>query len=208
MLFLRCWTCQTLAKWSKNASLSTKASLAKDWHAAFSSHGLVKEGLKPVIENFAFDKNFGKVLLTNHGLDSLYNSVQKEWKEFCKLDQEEKENFSAPRYFTVKEYWIMRWTISAVVQSFDIFTIPRWDLDGWSFCFCCLLFQLREYCIQQYWGRGSCKVFTQSFYKVDPSLPRSFFPVSFLGNIHFTLTFHLWKYCSHLVFHQGNFSFS
>ena len=167
-----------------------------------------REGLNSVIKSFAFDKNFGKVLLTNHGLDSLYNSVQSEWRNFCKLDQEEKENFSAPRYFTVKEYWIMRWTISAVVQSFDIFTIHRWNLDGWSFCFCCLLFQLREYWIQQYWGRGSCKVFTQSFYKVDPSLPLSFFPVSFLGNIHFPLTFHLWKYCSHLVFHQGNFSFS
>ena len=37
-----------LSKWSKNASSSTKASLAKDWHAAFSSHGLVKEGLKTV----------------------------------------------------------------------------------------------------------------------------------------------------------------
>ena len=93
-----------LSKWSKNASLSTKASLAKDWHLAFSSHGLVKEGLKPVIENFAFDKNFGKVWLTNHGLDSLYNSVQSEWRNFCKLDQEEKENFSAPRYLTVEEY--------------------------------------------------------------------------------------------------------
>ena len=93
-----------MSKWSKNASSSKKASLAKDWHAAFSSHGLVKEGLKTVIEIFAFDKNFGKVLLTNHGLDSLYNSVQSEWRNFCKLDQEEKENFSAPRYFTVKEY--------------------------------------------------------------------------------------------------------
>ena len=102
-----------LSKWSKNASSSTKASLAKDWQAAFSSHGLVKEGLKTVIENFAFDKNFGKVWLTNHGLDSLYNSVQSEWRKFCKLDQEEKENFSAPRYFRVTEYWIMRWTISA-----------------------------------------------------------------------------------------------
>ena len=47
-----------LSKWSKNASSSTKASLAKDWHAAFSSHGLVKEGLKTAIENFAFDKKF------------------------------------------------------------------------------------------------------------------------------------------------------
>ena len=102
-----------LSQWSRNASSSTKASLAKDWHAAFSSHGLVKEGLKTVIENFAFDKNFGKVWLTNHGLDSLYNSVQSEWRNFCMLDQEEKENFSAPRYFRVTEYWIMRWTISA-----------------------------------------------------------------------------------------------
>ena len=93
-----------MAKWSKNASLSTKASLAKDWHLAFSSHGLVKEGLKPVIENFAFDKNFGKVWLTNHGVDSMYKSVQSEWRNFCKLDQEEKENFSAPRYLTVEEY--------------------------------------------------------------------------------------------------------
>jgi len=67
-----------LSKWSKNASSSTKASLAKDWHAAFSSHGLV--------------------WLTNHGLDSLYNSVQSEWRNFCMLDQEEKENFSAPSY--------------------------------------------------------------------------------------------------------------
>ena len=64
----------------------------------------VREGLNSVIKSFAFDKNFGKVWLTNHGLDSLYNSVQSEWRNFCKLDQEEKENFSAPRYFTVEEY--------------------------------------------------------------------------------------------------------
>ena len=37
-----------------------------------------------------------KVWLTNHGLDSLYDCAQSEWATFCRLDQDEKEKYSAP----------------------------------------------------------------------------------------------------------------
>jgi len=67
-----------LSSWNQDASSSTKASLAKEWHAAFSTHGLV--------------------WLTKHGLDPLYDIVQSEWKNFCRMDQAEKEKFSAPSY--------------------------------------------------------------------------------------------------------------
>jgi len=67
-----------LSSWGKNVPSSTKASFAKDWHSAFSTHGLV--------------------WLTNHGLDSLYDCAQSEWATFCRLDQAEKEKYSAPSY--------------------------------------------------------------------------------------------------------------
>jgi len=67
-----------LSSWGKTVTSSTKASLAKDWHFAFSTHGLV--------------------WLTNHGLDSLYDCAQSEWATFCSLDQTEKEKYSAPSY--------------------------------------------------------------------------------------------------------------
>ena len=107
-----------LSSWSQDATLSTKASLAKDWHSAFSTHGLVSVietrvlisisiiarivliPLKRFCWSVSCDNNLDppeKVWLTNHGLEPLYARVNSEWEAFCKLDQVEKEKYSAPR---------------------------------------------------------------------------------------------------------------
>ena len=108
-----------LSSWSQDATLSTKASLAKDWHSAFSTHGLVSVIETRVLisisiiarivliplKRFCWSVSCGnnldppeKVWLTNHGLEPLYARVNSEWETFCKLDQVEKEKYSAPRW--------------------------------------------------------------------------------------------------------------
>ena len=66
-----------LSKW-QSGSPEDLDSIAHDWHRAFQGHGLV--------------------YLTNHGLESQLRRVCEEWLQFCRCDQEHKEQFSSPEY--------------------------------------------------------------------------------------------------------------
>ena len=71
-----------LASWLKlrkeNEKCASLDEIAKNWHEAFKSHGLV--------------------YLKNHGLSELYHNVCKKWLEFCQCDQSHKNVFSARIY--------------------------------------------------------------------------------------------------------------
>ena len=155
--------------------------------------GVYNFGLKTDIESFAFNKNFGKVWLTNHGLDSLFNSVQSEWRNFCKLDQEEKENFSAPRYFTVEEYKNPPNTEVDKLLTFSQFTFATFMVFKRHVS----LIVLAATEVLDITRLGQRQL--QGFYKENPEV----FSISFLVNKLFDFHFH--KYCLHFVLIKGTF---